>query len=120
MYLQILSINRPFNAASAKWEHIDFEKQIWTIPENETQTKMVHKILLTNSMIKILKEQYLFSGKISDFVFPARTIQGHINRDSIGKAMKNLGAKNKCRKKQVLTDLERLLELCVLNTKQSF
>lgn len=48
---------------------------------------------------KILKEQYLFSGKISDFVFPARTIQGHINRDSIGKAIKNLGAKNKWHKK---------------------
>lgn len=99
MYLQILSINRPFNTASAKWEHIDFEKQIWTIPANEMKTKMAHKIPLTNLMIKILKEQYLFSGKISDFVFPARTIQGHINRDSIGKAIKNLGAKNKWHKK---------------------
>lgn len=99
LYLQILSINRPFNTASAKWEHIDFEKQIWTIPANEMKTKMAHKIPLTNLMIKILKEQYLFSGKISDFVFPARTIQGHINRDSIGKAIKNLGGKNKWHKK---------------------
>ncbi len=84
------------------------------------KTKIAHNIPLTNLMIKILKEQCLFSGKISDFVFPARTIQGHINRDSIGKAIKNLGAKINGTKKQVLTDLERLLEPFVLNTKQSY
>lgn len=71
-------------------------------------------------MIKILKEQFLFSREISDFVFPAKTIQGHINRDSIGKAIKNLGAKINGTSELVLTDLEQLLELSVLNTKQSF
>jgi len=81
LYLQILSINSPFNTASAKWEHIDFEKQIWTIPANET--KIAHNIPLTNLMIEILKEQYLFSRKISVFIFPAIT---HINRDSIRKS----------------------------------
>ncbi|EEP8889262.1 site-specific integrase, partial [Campylobacter jejuni] len=99
LYLQILSINRPFNTASAKWANIDFEKQIWTIPANETKTKIAHEIPLTKTMIKVLKEQFLFSGEISDFIFLARTIQGHINRDSIGKAIKNLGAKNKWHKK---------------------
>lgn len=88
LYLQILSINRPFNTASVKWANIDFEKQIWTIPVNETKTKIAHEIPLTKTMIKVLKEQFLFSGEISDFVFPAQTIQGHINRDSIGKAIK--------------------------------
>lgn len=99
LYLQILSINRPFNTASVKWANIDFEKQIWTIPANETKTKIAHEIPLTKTMIKVLKEQFLFSGEISDFVFPAQTIQGHINRDSIGKAIKNLGGKNKWHKR---------------------
>lgn len=69
LYLQILSINRPFNTASAKWTNIDFEKQIWTIPANEAKTKTAHEIPLTKTMIKILKEQFLFSREISDFVF---------------------------------------------------
>lgn len=40
IYLQILSINRPFNTASAKWTDIDLEKKIWTIPASEMKTKI--------------------------------------------------------------------------------
>ena len=57
--------------------------------------KSPHDIPLTRPMMKILKEQRLFSGQISEFVFPANTIQGHINRDSTGKAIKNLGEPKK-------------------------
>lgn len=99
IYLQILSINRPINTASAKWADIDLKTQIWTISANEMKTKFPHEIPLTKLMLKILKEQHLFSGNISDFVFPATTIQGHIHRDSIGKAIKNLGAKKKWHEK---------------------
>lgn len=99
IYLQILSINRPFNTASAKWADIDFKENIWRIPANQMKTKLTHEIPLSNFMLKILKEQYLFSGKISEFVFPAATIKGHIHRDSIGKAIKHLGANKKWHKK---------------------
>lgn len=88
IYLQILSINRPFNTASAKWTDIDFEKKIWTIPASEMKTKIAHEIPLTNFMLTILKEQFLFSGNISKFVFPASNTLGHIHRDSMGKAIK--------------------------------
>lgn len=99
IYLQILSINRPFNTASAKWTDIDFEKKIWTISANEMKTKIAHQIPITHFMFKILKKQFLFSGKISKFVFPASNTLGHIHRDSIGKAIKNLGGKKKWHKK---------------------
>lgn len=32
IYLQILSINRPSNTLGAKWEYIDLENALWTIP----------------------------------------------------------------------------------------
>lgn len=35
-----------FNTASAKWTNIDFEKQIWTIPANETKQKLHMKFHL--------------------------------------------------------------------------
>ena len=93
--MQILSINRPSNTASAKWADIDLENALWTIPAVEMKTKTPHEIPLTRLMLKILKEQQLFSGELSEFVFPASTIQGYINRDSIGKAIKNLGEPKK-------------------------
>ena len=99
IYLQILSVNRPFNTASAKWTDIDFENRIWTIPANEMKTRTAHEIPLSETMIQILKEQFLFSGNISKFVFPAFNTLGHIHRDSIGKAIRNLGAKNKYKEK---------------------
>jgi len=99
IYLQILSINRPFNTASAKWTNIDLEKRIWIIPANEMKMHTTHEIPLNDFMLKILKEQYLFSGNISEFVFPANNALGHIHRDSIGKAIKNLGAKKKWHEK---------------------
>ena len=95
VYLQILSINRPMNTASAKWTDIDLKNALWTIPAQEMKTKTPHEVPLTRRMLKIITEQRLFSGELSEFVFPANTIKGHINRDSIGKAIKNLGTKDK-------------------------
>lgn len=94
VYLQILCGNRPINTASAKWSDIDLNSGIWTIKASEMKTKSEHKILLCSYVLKVLKEQFLFSGN-SAFVFPANTITGHLHRDSISKAIRNLGGKDK-------------------------
>ena len=57
IYLQILSINRPSNTLGAKWEYIDLENGLWTIPARDMKTKIPHEIPLTRLMAKILKEQ---------------------------------------------------------------
>lgn len=98
IYLQILSINRPINTVSVKWEHIDFEKKIWTIPANETKTKIKHEIPLNDFMLKILKEQYLFSGD-KEFVFASNNTSKHIHRDTLSKAIRNLGSNKKWQEK---------------------
>lgn len=93
--LQILCVNRPLNTASAMWEHIDLENGIWNIPAAQMKMRSIHKIALSKEAIAIFKEQRLFSPINSKFVFPALTMAGHINKDSIGKAIRNLGGKNK-------------------------
>lgn len=94
IYLQILCVNRPGNTASAKWKNIDLEKGVWTINAVEMKTGVVHQIALSSYAKEILKEQQLFSGS-DEFVFPSTSAKGHLNRDSIGKAIKNLGGKGK-------------------------
>ena len=94
LYLQIICGNRPINTASAKWSDIDLENGIWTIQATEMKAKSEHKIPLCSYALKVLKEQQIFSGN-SVFVFPADTMAGHLHRDSISKAIRNLGGKDK-------------------------
>lgn len=95
IYLQILCINRPINTASAKWSDIDLENGIWTIKASEMKTKFIHKIALNSYVLKILNEQKQFKIAFSDFVFPAFNKNGHLHRDTISKAVRNLGGKDK-------------------------
>ncbi|WP_180379017.1 tyrosine-type recombinase/integrase, partial [Campylobacter lanienae] len=91
IYLQILCVNRPINTASAKWSDIDLENKIWTIPANQMKTKSAHEITLSSYAFKILKEQHMFKIIDSPFVFPALNANGHLHRDTISKAIRNLG-----------------------------
>lgn len=94
IYLQILCVNRPGNTASAKWKNIDLEKGVWTINAVEMKTGVVHQIALSSYAKEILKEQQLFSGS-DKFVFPSTNAAGHLHRDSLSKAIRNLGGKGK-------------------------
>ncbi|MDL0088513.1 tyrosine-type recombinase/integrase [Campylobacter gastrosuis] len=69
--------------------------QIWTIKANEMKTKSEHLVALNSYVLDILKEQKLFSKFANGFVFPAINQDGHLCRDSISKAIRNLGSKNK-------------------------
>ena len=95
VYLQILCVNRPINTASAKWSDIDLDAKIWTIQANEMKTKFMHQIALSPYVLKILNEQKMFKTLGNDFVFPAVNKGGHLHRDSISKAIRNLGQKDK-------------------------
>lgn len=92
LYLQILTGNRPINTASAKWAYIDFDKKTWDIPFGEMKNCVAHTIALSNQALQILKEQFMYSGD-EVFVFPAQTESGHIHRDTLSKAIRNLNDK---------------------------
>ncbi|MDY5467004.1 MAG: site-specific integrase [Campylobacter sp.] len=94
LMLHILSANRPINTASAKWEYIDFENGVWRIPADDMKMDKAHEIALSEQMIKILKNQYKYTCN-SIYVFPANNQNGHLNKDTLGNVIRNIGAKNK-------------------------
>lgn len=59
------------------------------------KTKSTHEIALSSYALKILKEQHMFKIIDSSFVFPALNANGHLHRDTLSKAIRNLGGKNK-------------------------
>jgi len=52
---QLHTMTRPNEAASARWEDIDFEKKLWVIPGEMMKTKTEHKIPLTKQMLNLLE-----------------------------------------------------------------
>lgn len=91
LYLQILCINRPANTASAKWQHIDLESRLWSIPAKEMKMREPLHIALSSYAVKILKAQQAEFGILeSPFVFPTISKEGHIHRDTLSKALRRL------------------------------
>ena len=66
-----------------------------TMPPLQMKMRHTHKIALYTQALKIFEEQRQYVPIQSDFVFPAVTMTIHLNRDSISKAIRNLGGKDK-------------------------
>lgn len=90
-----MCVNRPANTASVEWEHIDLKDGIWTIPPMQMKMRHAHKIALSTQALKIFDEQRRYVPIQSNFVFPAINKNGHLHRDSISQAIRNLGGNNK-------------------------
>lgn len=86
---------RAENISSLKWEYMDFENRILTIPRNQMKVKNKNlpnfKLPLTAQVIEILQEtKRYFSHDI--WIFPSLTKNNqHINKESPNKALKIMG-----------------------------
>lgn len=67
---------RRANVQAAKWENIDIERKIWTIPAEEFKTGDKTEIILSDEAIEILFRR--LQKKTSDYVFPSRAKSGHV------------------------------------------
>lgn len=82
----ILTAVRTTEAMLGKWDQIDYDTRIWTIPAEQmkgkaTERRFPHRVPLSNQCIEILKTaKELSSG--SDFLFPGR---------SLNKSLSNMG-----------------------------
>lgn len=63
----ILSATRGGETRGARWEEIDLDKRLWTIPAERMKSKRPHRVPLTPRMIEVLK--LLTQGSGADLVF---------------------------------------------------
>ena len=66
----ILTAVRSGEARHMRWEEIDLEAKVWTIPAIRMKAKVVHRVLLSKRAVHILKDQRQ-KHPDSDLVFPA-------------------------------------------------
>lgn len=65
----IYTAQRRAEIIGAKWEEINFEKRIWTIPAHRMKMKVAQEITITDTVYSILQEQ---KGLSDVFVFPSK------------------------------------------------
>ena len=71
----IMYSNRTNEVLKAKWDEIDLDKKIWTIPAVRMKKKKVHAVPLTNQALKLLTR--MNDQRISEYVYPHTWSQAH-------------------------------------------
>ncbi|PLR64527.1 integrase [Pseudomonas sp. QC2] len=88
---QLHTMTRPAEAATSRWDDIDFEKKIWTIPAERMKKRRIHIIPLTEQALAILEVMKPYSG-YREYVFPAdRDPRTHCNSQTANMALKRMG-----------------------------
>lgn len=68
LLLQLATITRIGEVLSARWEHVDFERRIWTLPDTKNGKR--HEIWLSDFALDQLKHLHAITG-LTPWLFPA-------------------------------------------------
>lgn len=91
LVLSLLTLLRKSELLRAKWEHINFEKRVWLIPETKADSATGHSremlVYLSDQMIEILRELQVIAGN-EPYVFVGRQRGTHISHNAFNTAQK--------------------------------
>lgn len=92
---QLHTITRPSEASGARWEEIDFENNLWVIPETRMKMKRQHEIPLTDQTLSILDFIKPISGH-RKFIFPSvKDPRRSTDAETINRALGRMGFKGR-------------------------
>jgi len=87
---QLHTMTRPSEAAGAKWEEIDLENNIWTIPAERMKKRREHVVPLTEQTLALIEVMKPISAH-RDFLFPSdRNPRTHANSQTANVALKRM------------------------------
>ncbi|MEZ9566783.1 integrase domain-containing protein [Vibrio artabrorum] len=88
---QLHTMTRPSEAAGARWDEIEWEENIWTIPAERMKKRREHRIPLTEQMLALLEVMKPISGH-REFIFPSdREPKKPCNSQTANMALKRMG-----------------------------
>jgi len=91
---QLHTMVRPSEAAGTRWDEIDSENVIWTIPAERMKQKKSHIVPLTQQSLALLEMMKPISSR-SEFVFPSdRNYKKHSHPQTANTALKRMGFAN--------------------------
>ena len=87
--LAILTATRTGEVLGARWEEIDLERKLWTIPAVRMKAKREHRVPLSARVVEVLQE--LATDKWSPFVFPSNTGREALSNMSMLMLLRRMG-----------------------------
>lgn len=88
---QLLTLVRPSEASGARWEEIDLDAKLWTIPAERMKAKREHIIPLSHQALDILEIMKPISAH-REHVFPSRNDPKQpMNSQTANAALKRIG-----------------------------
>ncbi|ENM3903747.1 tyrosine-type recombinase/integrase [Vibrio cholerae] len=88
---QLHTMTRPAEASGARWNEIDWDEKIWTIPAERMKKRRGHRIPLTEQMLALLDVMKPISGH-REFIFPSdRDPKKPCNSQTANMALKRMG-----------------------------
>jgi len=69
----LLTAARTGEVVAAKWDEVDFDGQVWTVPASRMKSGKEHRIPLSTRALAILR--LMKAGKQNDYIFPGHSIQ---------------------------------------------
>lgn len=92
LLLAMYTALRPGVVAAAEWKEFDLDAAEWSIPAAKMKARQAHIVPLPTQLIAVLESMKSYSaGK--RYVFPplARQKSQHLHRDSLSKALRDMG-----------------------------
>lgn len=88
---QLLTLVRPSDASGARWDEIDLESKLWTIPAERMKAKREHIVPLSPQALDILEVMKPISSH-REHVFPSRNDPKQaMNSQTANAALKRIG-----------------------------
>lgn len=88
---QLLTLVRPSEASGARWEEIDLDAKLWTIPAERMKAKREHIVPLSTQALDILDVMKPISSH-REFIFPSRNDpKKPMNSQTANAALKRIG-----------------------------
>lgn len=88
---QLHTMTRPSEASGARWDEINWDEKVWTIPAERMKKRREHRIPLTEQMLELLEVIKPISGH-REFIFPSdRDPKKPCNSQTANMALKRMG-----------------------------
>jgi len=93
VYLSLYTFCRPKEIRMARWEDIDFDNALWSIPAEIMKMKKPHLVPLSKQALDVLKAQRdELEGVKTEWVFPSQIrLRSPMSDGTVNKAIKRLG-----------------------------
>ncbi|OHV12105.1 tyrosine-type recombinase/integrase [Kushneria phosphatilytica] len=93
-WMLLRTASRPGMIRWAKWEDIDWEKELWTIPGERMKTRRDHLVPLPSQTLNDLRRLHERTGR-SDYLFPGVGENPVMSDGTINKVIRTIGYKGK-------------------------